>query len=61
MPITTGTSQPVGNVAGSTAEVLDRVVATGLAEVFFCCIVARQPDRLATSLRVDEIFAEDRA
>jgi DNA-binding MurR/RpiR family transcriptional regulator len=50
---------PMGPLPGS-AEVLDRIVAIALAEVLFECLAARRPDMLATSVRIDDTFNEDR-
>ena len=50
---------PTGPLPGS-AEVVDRVIAVGLAEVLFQCLVADAPDLAAQSLRVDDIFSDDR-
>jgi DNA-binding MurR/RpiR family transcriptional regulator len=50
---------PTGPLPGS-AEVLDRIVAITLAEVLFECLAARRPDMLATSVRIDDTFNEDR-
>jgi len=50
---------PTGPLPGS-AEVLDRIVAIALAEVVFECLAARRPDMLATSVRIDDTFNEDR-
>ena len=50
---------PTGPLPGS-AEVLDRIVAIGLAQVVFECLTARRPDMLAASVRIDDAFNEDR-
>ncbi len=50
---------PTGPLPGS-AEVLDRIVAIGLAQVAFECLAARRPDMRATSVRIDDAFNEDR-
>jgi DNA-binding MurR/RpiR family transcriptional regulator len=50
---------PTGPLPGS-AEVLDRIVAIGLAQVVFECLAARRPDMLASSVRIDDAFNEDR-
>jgi len=50
---------PTRPLPGS-AEVVDRVVAIGLAEVLFQCLAARRPEILATSVRIDDVFGDDR-
>ncbi|MDR3376675.1 MAG: MurR/RpiR family transcriptional regulator [Ancalomicrobiaceae bacterium] len=50
---------PTGNLPGS-AEVLDRVVAIGLAQVAFECLAARHPEMRSISVRIDDAFNEDR-
>lgn len=50
---------PTGPLPGS-AEVLDRIVAIGLAQVVFECLTARRPDMLASSVRIDDAFNDDR-
>ncbi len=51
---------PSGPALPGSAEVLDRIVAGGLAEVLFQCIAARSPDLLANSVRIDDSFSEER-
>lgn len=51
---------PTGGGLPGSAEVLDRVVAAGLAEVLFQCVAARAPERLAHSVRIDDTFSEAR-
>jgi len=53
-------SLPTGGGLPGSAEVLDRVVAAGIAEVLFQCLVARVPDLLANSVRIDDTFNEAR-
>jgi hypothetical protein len=43
-----------------SAEVLDRIVAAALGEVLFQCIVAQDSEKLSASVKIDDIFAEDR-
>lgn len=50
---------PTGPLPGS-AEVLDRIVAIAIAEVVFEYLALRRPDMLATSVRIDDTFSEDR-
>ncbi len=52
---------PTASGLPGSAEVLDRIVATALGEVLFQCVVARDPDKLSASVRIDDTFAEDRA
>ena len=52
---------PTGRGLPGSAEVLDRVVVAALAEVLFECIVVRDPDRLAHSVRIDDTFDAARA
>jgi len=51
------------NAAGlpGSPEVLDRMVATGLSEVLFQCLIANRPELLAASDKIDEMFAERRS
>ncbi len=51
---------PTGGGLPGSAEVLDRVVAAGIAEVLFQCLVAKAPDLLANSVRIDDTFSEAR-
>ncbi|WP_442582796.1 MurR/RpiR family transcriptional regulator [Mesorhizobium sp. ASY16-5R] len=51
---------PHGGALPGGTEVLDRLIAGGLAEVLFQCIVARSPELLANSVRIDDIFGEQR-
>lgn len=50
---------PTGELPGS-AEVLDRIIAIAMAEVVFEYLAARRPDMLATSVRIDDTFNDDR-
>lgn len=52
---------PTASALPGSAEVLDRIVATALGEVLFQCIAAQEPERLSSSVRIDDMFAEDRA
>jgi DNA-binding MurR/RpiR family transcriptional regulator len=51
---------PSASVLPGSAEILDRVVAGGLAEVLFHCVAARAPEMLANSVRIDDAFGEQR-
>lgn len=51
---------PSGPALPGGAEVLDRLVASGLAEVLFQCIASRSPEALANSVRIDDSFGEER-
>lgn len=50
---------PTGSLPGSS-EVLDRVLAIAIGEIIFEYLAARRPDMLATSVRIDDFFGEDR-
>ncbi len=51
---------PSDRLLPGSAEVLDRIVAGGLAEVLFQCIATRSPEALANSVRIDDSFGEER-
>lgn len=51
---------PTGGDLPGSAEVLDRVVAVGIAEVLFQCLVAKAPELLVSSVRIDDTFSEER-
>lgn len=51
---------PVNSGLPGSAEVLDRIVAAALGEVLFQCIVAQDSEKLSASVKIDDIFAEDR-
>ncbi|SEQ25407.1 transcriptional regulator, RpiR family [Faunimonas pinastri] len=52
---------PTGAGLPGSAEVLDRVVAVGLAEALFQCLVNRDPQLLANSMKIDDTFGDARA
>lgn len=52
---------PSASALPGSAEVLDRIVAGGLAEVLFQCVASRSPELLANSIRIDDAFGEERA
>lgn len=41
-------------------EVMSRIVAGSLSEILFHCLARLDPDRLATVIRIDEVFNDDR-
>lgn len=51
---------PTGLSLPGSAEVLDRVVAMGLSEVLFQCLVSWRPELMACSMRIDDAFGEAR-
>lgn len=51
---------PTGLSLPGSAEVLDRLAASVLAEVLFQCVIQRRPELVQNSVRIDDTFSEDR-